>query len=81
MQQTQGRRQAGQTGLETAQEVGRMQKGRAGPKIAQGAVCIHCNMPLSNVPAQIQAEWRSLGATSTFPSPASGSITTLNTSR
>ena len=81
MQQTQGRRQAGQTGLETAQGVGRMQKGRAGPEIAQGAVCIHRNMPLSNVPAQIQVEWRSLGATSSVTSPASGSITTLNTSR
>ena len=81
MQQTQGRRQVGQTGLETAQAVGRMQKGRAGPEIAQGAVCIHCNMPLSKILAQIQAEWRSLGANSAFPSPASGSITTLNTSR
>ena len=81
MQQTQGRQQAGQTGLETAQGVGRMQKGRAGPEIAQGAVCIHHSMPLSNVPAQIQAEWRSLGAASTVTSPPSGSITTLNSSR
>ena len=81
MQQMQGRQQVGQTGLETAQGAGRMQKGRAGPKIAQVAVCIHCSMPLSNVPAQIQAEWRSLGAASAVTSPASGSITTLNTSR
>ena len=81
MQQTQGRRQAGQTGLETTPGVGRMQKGCAGPEIAQGAVCIHRNMPLSNVPAQVQAEWRSLGAASGVTSPPSGSITTLNTSR
>ena len=81
MQQTQGRRQAGQTGLETAQGVGRMQKGRAGPEIAQGVVCIHRSMPLSNIPAQIQAELRSLGAASAVTSPPSGSRTTLNTSR
>ena len=81
MQQTQVRRQAGQADLKTEQGVGRMQKGHAGPEIAQVAVCIHRNMPLSNVPAQIQAEWRSLGAASTVTSPASCSITTLNTSR
>ena len=81
MQQTQGRRQAGQTGLKTAQGVGRMQKGRAGPEIAQGAVCIHRKMPLSNITAQDQADWRSLGAASGVTSPPSGSITTLNTSR
>ena len=53
----------------------------AGPEIVQDAVCIQRNMPLSRVPAQIQADWRSLGTTSVVTSAPSGSITTLNTNR